>query len=171
VPQQRALEHLFPGPDARQRRIHDDEAGDPLRVLRREGVADHVAEVVGDEVGLVDPQRVQDAGDVVSLRLLVVAVGGTRRARHPAQVGSDNGVATGEVRRQRSPHVARLAIAVQEDHRGALAADPDMDDRALRLDLPGAEVRGKRLNLRRGGQRQRQGRDSAEHEPNHLWPP
>src|SRR5437764_7478860 len=39
MPQKRVLEYFFPRPDTRQRRVHKDEAGDPVRILRGEGVS------------------------------------------------------------------------------------------------------------------------------------
>ena len=54
-------------------------------------IADHVADVVGDEIGAVDLERIEHAGDVAGLRLLVVAAGGLRGEAHAAQVGHDDG--------------------------------------------------------------------------------
>ena len=50
--------------DPRQRRVHDDPPGDPLGKLGGEGVAHHVADVVGHEGGLVDAETVEQARDV-----------------------------------------------------------------------------------------------------------
>jgi len=41
-------------------------------MLRRERVADHVTNVVGDELRLFDFQRVENARDIIPLRFLVV---------------------------------------------------------------------------------------------------
>ena len=40
----------------------------------------------------LDLQRVEHAGDVARLGLLVVAAGGMRRKAHAAQIGHDDGV-------------------------------------------------------------------------------
>ena len=61
-----------------------------VRVLGGEGVADHVADVVRDDVGLLDVKRVQHGGDIAGLGLLVVAAGGMRREAHAAKVGHDD---------------------------------------------------------------------------------
>ena len=88
MPQQRVLEDLLPRPDAGQRRIDQHEARDPLRMLRREGVADHVADVVRDEVGALDLQRIEHAGDVAGLRLLVEAASGLDESPMPRRSGT-----------------------------------------------------------------------------------
>ena len=53
MPQQRAFEDLVPRPDAGQRRVDHHPFGDAVGILRGERVADHVADVVGDEIGLL----------------------------------------------------------------------------------------------------------------------
>lgn len=81
VPELLAPGDLVPGSDAGKRCVHDDEALDPAGVLHGEREADHVADVVGDEVHLVELQRVEYARNVMALCLLVVAAGRTRRTR------------------------------------------------------------------------------------------
>jgi hypothetical protein len=76
VPQGRTLQDLVPRSDAWQWRVHHDPARDPRRILRGEGVAHHVADVVGDEVGGLDLEPVEHARDIVALRLLVVTAVG-----------------------------------------------------------------------------------------------
>ena len=141
MPERARADDLVPGPDPGQRRVHDHEAGDPPRKLRREGVADHVADVVGDEVGPVDRERIEDARDVPPLGLLVVAALGPGREAHAAQVGCDHGVIWGELGCERRPHVAGLAIAVQQQDRRPLAADAHVEGRAVGRDLLGPEAR------------------------------
>ena len=59
---------------------------DAIGILGGKGVADHVADVVGDKVGLVDLQRVEHAGNILALRLLVVAACRAAR-RGPCRAG------------------------------------------------------------------------------------
>ena len=75
VPESVILDDVVPRPDAGKRCIDQDESSHAIRVLGRERIADHVADVVRHEVDLRDLERVEHAGDVVALRLLVVAVG------------------------------------------------------------------------------------------------
>jgi hypothetical protein len=122
-------------PGSEQRRVHDDPARDLRRILRGEGVAHHVADVVGDQLGLVDPEPVEDARHVVALRFLVVAALGMGRQAHAAQVGHDDRASVDQRRCKRRPHVVGVAEAVQHDDRRALAADPRMDGGAVGFDL------------------------------------
>ena len=103
------------------------------------GEADHVADVVGDQVGLARLQRVQDARDVLGLILLVVAAGGLRREAHAAKVGHDHRVIRDKLGGQRRPHVAGLAEAVQQHDCRAIAADPHVKRRAVGGDLLGVK--------------------------------
>ena len=56
---------------------------------------------------------------------VLLGVAGLRlgRGARAAQVGNDDGVALGEQRHDRTPHVAGLGIAVQQDNRAAFAAN------------------------------------------------
>ena len=84
-------------------------------------------------------ERVEHARDVAGLRLLVVAAGRLGGEAHAAQVGHDHRVVAREIAGQRRPHVAGLAIAVQQHDRRAVAADADMDGRAVGRDFLGPE--------------------------------
>ena len=53
--------------DAGQRRVDEDEARDHVRMFPRQGVADHIADVMGDQIRMFDPQRIQHADDVGAL--------------------------------------------------------------------------------------------------------
>jgi hypothetical protein len=117
--------------------------------LRGEGIADHVADVVGDESCAADLQPVQHLRDVVRLRCLVVAAGRMRREPHAAQIGRDNGVIFDQRRRDRRPHVAGVAETVQQDDRGSLAAVAHMDRRAAGFDIAGLETSRERPSFRR----------------------
>jgi len=141
------FQNLVPRPDAGERRIDDDPFGDAGRILRGERIADHVADVVGDEIGLVDLERVHHPGDVGALRLLVVAALRLRRQAHAAQVGNDDGVILVKRARRRRPHVAGVAEAMQQHDRRTFAADPDMIGGIARLDAFDAEARGEGLDF------------------------
>ena len=150
MPQERALQYFLPRSDPWQRCVHQGEPGYPVRALGGERVSDHIADVVGDEVHPFNSERIENASDILALRLLVVSTGGTNGEPHAAQVGGDNRVVVGKLRRQGCPHVAGLAIAVQQDDRRSLAADPHIQGRAIRLNVLGPEPSGKRLHVTRG---------------------
>ncbi len=150
MPERRAADDLFPRPDAGERCVHDDEASHAIGILRCKRIADHVADIVGDEIGLRELQLVENARDVAGFRLLVVSALGVRRETHAAQVGHHDGVVVPERCRQRPPHVTGVAKAVQHHDRRPLAANANMDCRALRLDLFGVEAGWEWHNLRAG---------------------
>src|SRR5258707_1336452 len=64
MPQRVAARDLVPGPDSGQRRIQQREFGDAVGILGGEGIADHIADVMGDEVGSLNMQRIEQAGDI-----------------------------------------------------------------------------------------------------------
>ena len=84
----------------------------------------HVADVMRHEVRALDPERVEQAGNVLTLCLLVVAAFRTSGEPHPTQIGGDNRLVMGELRCERRPHVAGLTISVEQDDCWSLAADP-----------------------------------------------
>ena len=87
VPEQRIQELGLPGADPRERGIHHHQLLHPGRVLHDEGEGDRVPDVVGDHVDLLHLQRVEHAGDVPGLVLLVVAALGLRRIPIPRRSG------------------------------------------------------------------------------------
>ena len=107
-----------------QRRVHEGEADDPVGILCSERVSHHVADVVRHEVRALDPEHVEQAGNILTLCLLVVSSGRTSGEPHPAQIGGDNGMVVGELRCERRPHIAGLSIPVKQDDCRSLAADP-----------------------------------------------
>ena len=149
VPQQRVLQDLLPRADPRHRSVDQNEARHPLRVLHGEGVADHVADIVRDEIGAIDLERVENARHVAGLGLLVVSRGRFGGQAEAAQVRHHDGMVAREILGHRRPHVAGLAIAVQQDDRRTLAADANMDRGAVGLDLLRLEAGRERLHLRR----------------------
>src|SRR4051812_18962067 len=52
MPEQRVLEDLLPGADAGDRSVDQRKSCDPVAVLGREREADHVADIVRDQIGL-----------------------------------------------------------------------------------------------------------------------
>ena len=118
----------------------------PVGMLGGEGKADHVADIVGDEVGALDSELVEHAGDVAGLGLLVEAARRLRRQAEAAQVGNDDRVVAHQIGRHRRPHVAGLAIAVQQHDRRPLAADANVDGRAV-----GAQFLGYGMSPGRAG--------------------
>ena len=146
MPEQRALFDLVPIADARQRRIDHHPFGDPRRILRGERIADHVADIVRHQIGVLDFQGIHYAGDIHRLVLLGVPGVRMRREAHAAKVRNDDRVGSRQHCRSRRPHVAGIAEAVQHNDRGTTATDAHMDRRAVGLDLLGPEARRKRLD-------------------------
>src|SRR5271169_6620085 len=100
MPQGGASNDLVPGADPREWGVHRHPAGDPIRILRSKRVAHHVADIMGDKVGPLDLQLVENTRDIAALGFLVIAIFGMRREPHSPQG---------------CPHVARVAEAVQHD--------------------------------------------------------
>jgi hypothetical protein len=138
-----AAHDLIPGPDAGERSVHGDPARDALRVERGEGLADHVADVVGDEIGFPDVEVVEHAGDIAGLGLAAFRVG---REAHAAQIRDDDRVVFRKLRRQGRPHVSGVGKAMQHDDGWTRTTDTHMDGGAAGRDILGAEVRRKGLN-------------------------
>ena len=109
MPEQRIEQNLVPVADARQRRIDHHPFGDARGILRRQRIAHHVADIVGDEVGLLDLQRIHHAGDVQRLVLLGVAGVGMRRQAHAAQVRHDDGVILRSAPRPSAAHMSPVS--------------------------------------------------------------
>src|SRR5882724_6999929 len=60
----------LPVAKARQWRVHDDPFGHPRTIKRSEGVADHVSDVVRDEIDVGDVEPVENACEIARLRNL-----------------------------------------------------------------------------------------------------
>jgi hypothetical protein len=139
VPEQRVLEDLLPWPDAGQGGVDQNEARHAAWVLRRKRIADHVADIVRDEVNVVDAQRIEHARHVDTLCLLVKASRGLGRQPHAAQVRHHDGVVARKIGCHGRPHIARLAVAVQQEHRRPGSTRAHMDRGAVGCDLSCAE--------------------------------
>ena len=59
---------------------------------------------------------------------------------HTAQVRDDHRMIAREYNGQGRPHVARIGEAVKHDNSGSVAADPDMDRRAVGLNVLRLEI-------------------------------
>src|SRR5580700_11246605 len=73
VPDLGIFELVIPVAYPRQRRIHYDPSGHLRRVERCEGISDHIADVVGNESNSLNPELVENAGEIPSLSGLFVA--------------------------------------------------------------------------------------------------
>ncbi len=105
-----------------------------------------------DEIHLPDLQRIEHTRNVDPLRFLVVARLGARGEAHAAQIGDDHGMARGQLRGERRPHVAGIGKAVQHDDGRTRTANADVDLGAARIYLLGVKPGGKRLHIGyRGG--------------------
>ena len=101
----------------------DDQLPDELGVVDRRLERDAAAERVADEVGLVEPEVVDEGGDVVAHRddaQRPVDVGGPPVA---LEVGGDDPVPGGELVDHWPEHLARPEPAVEQDERPATAVD------------------------------------------------
>ena len=148
MPQRVIADDVVPRTDAGQRRVDQDELADAIGMLGGKGVADHVADVVGDKVNLVHLQRVEHSGYVLALSLFLVAAGRALGEAHAAKVRHDHRVIARKLCGKRRPHVTGLAVAVQQHHGRAFAADPHVKLRAVGCDHLVLERRRERLDAR-----------------------
>jgi hypothetical protein len=169
MPERVVADDVVPGADARQRRIDDDEPADPRGILSGERIPHYVPDIVGHEVGLVDLEGVQDAGDVVSLGLLVIAPGRPRGESHAAKVRNDHRVPRCQSGGECAPHVARLTVAMQQDHGRPYSTGSDEQGCPIGRDLVRAKAGRKRHHLRGSGGDDDQ--DSRYHTREHAAPP
>src|SRR5712671_1787087 len=122
VPEQRVFEDLLPRSDSGQRRVDENETRDSVGILRRKSIADHVADIMRDEVGAVDFQLIKYACHIAGLRLLVKASGGLGGEAHSSQVRHHYGMIARKVGCHGRPHVTRLTITVKQHDGGPGAA-------------------------------------------------
>jgi hypothetical protein len=119
--------------------------------LSSQRIADHIADVMCDQVCLLNPERIHDAGNVDPLVLLGVAGIRVIGHAHAAQVGDDHGVVLGQNNGQRRPHIARKTEAVQQHHGRTLAADSDVEAGAVRRNHLRVKAGRKRRDSRHEG--------------------
>ena len=94
---------------------------------------------MGDERGALDLQGVEDPRNVPGLSFLVVAAGRLGGEAHAAEVRDDHGLVASQILCKRHPHVAGLAIAVQQQNCWSRASDAHMQLRSVCCDVMGAE--------------------------------
>jgi hypothetical protein len=136
------FEDLLPRADTRQRGIDQHKTCTAVAMERGKGVPNHVADIMGDERDPLDPQHVQHAGDVPALRFLVVTAGGLGRQTHTAEIRDDDRPVTRQVLCKRHPHVARLAIAMQQHNCWSRASNAYMQFCSIRCDVLSTEALG-----------------------------
>jgi hypothetical protein len=137
-------------------------------MLRGQREGDHIADVVRHDLGAINVQRVEQARHVLGLDALLVAARPDGGEAHAAQVGHDDRVVAGQIFGQRAPHVAGLAIAVQQQHGRAGAAGADMQRDAVGRDLPRLEAGGEGMHLRQGRRgEKRQAAEGGQHSAEH----
>src|SRR6476659_2692013 len=135
MPEEGAFHDLIPISDARKGSVHGYPARDALGILGGEGIADHVADVVGHEIGLFDAEAVEHAGDVAGLGFLVIASFRVGGEAHAAQVWDDDHVVFRELRRQGRPHISGVGKTVQHDDGWPRATETHVDGGATGLDV------------------------------------
>ena len=86
------------------------------------------------------------SGDIARLTGLGVAGVGMSREPHAAQVGHNHHMIGHQPGRDRRPHVAGIAEAVQQDNRRPLTTDTNIELSAIGLDGLGLERGWKRLD-------------------------
>ena len=117
-----------------------------LRIFLHDPVPPHIADVVSDEIGLLNLEGIHYTGNIDGL--ILFGISGIRMGRQPhaAQVGHDHGVILGQQGGERRPHVARVAKAVQQHNRRSLSADPYIETGAVGLHCLRVKARGKGLD-------------------------
>jgi hypothetical protein len=148
MPEQRVFQDLVPRPDAGDGGIDQHEACDACGIERGEGIADHVADVVGHEVGALDLELIENTGHIERLRLLVETAGRLGRQAQSAQIGDQDGMIAREVGGHRRPHVAGLAITVQQNDGRPRSARAHVDRGAIGRHVAG-DKSGWKLEHRR----------------------
>jgi hypothetical protein len=112
VPQQRAFENVFPGADTGNGGVHHDQSRGAVGIPFGKGIGDHVADVVTDDVGLTNLQRIEDACEIFGLVHVCETIRRHRRQTHPSQVRGDHGVVRHQFGGEWCPHVACVTVPV-----------------------------------------------------------
>src|SRR6478672_13877029 len=105
----------------------------------RKGVADHIADVMSNEGGAINLQLIENSRYVLALRFLVVAAGWPSGEPHTAEIGDDHPVIADQVFCERHPHVAGLAVPVQQHDRRPRPPNAYMQLGAVRRDVLGTK--------------------------------
>ena len=104
--------------DAGRRAVEEKQAGEPLRVFARERLHHIGADIMADEPNAIEPERVEQAADILCVHLGTRVVGrigvGLIRAPEAAQVGRDQVKAIAQPRHGAHPHAREFRPAVQQ---------------------------------------------------------
>ncbi len=145
-----ATRDLLPGTDARQQCVDDHEPGHAFRILRRQRLADHVADVVRHHLHPVDLQIVKDARDVVRLRFLVVPTPWAAPTAHPAKVPNIT-EEQGASPTATAPTCRPTRRSLEKNDRRPETAHTNVKGRAVGGDLLHPKRRGKRFDSGKSG--------------------
>ena len=118
MPQRRVFHNVIPWRYTWNRRIHDNEPFDFVRIAGRISVGHHNAYVVRNHRRAIKPERRDHSPNIRSLGFLVVTARRVRGFSNTAKVRNDYGVALDQLSCQRSPGVARFGITVQKHYDG-----------------------------------------------------
>ena len=142
MPEERVLEDLLPGTDTRRRGASIRTSfRHPARIFRRGRHRAVTMLPISCATTSTLPIFSSSRTAVISppcVFLSYPAAGWSERPI-PAQIGRHDRVRPDQGRRERRPHVSGLAIAVKQDDRRAVAADPHENMRAVYGDHPGLE--------------------------------
>jgi hypothetical protein len=119
--------------------------------LSSQRIANHIADVMRDQVCLLNLECIHDTGNVDRLVLLGVAGIRVIGHTHAAQVGDDHGMVLGQNNCQGGPHITRKAEAMQQHHGWTLAADSDIEASAVRRNHLRVKAGRKRRDFRHEG--------------------
>src|SRR5215469_16647577 len=130
---------VVPMTDAGEGSVHHNPFRHLQGIKRRKGIADHIANVVSDEGDFLDSQFTEDCSHVPSLCGLFVTAFGMGRQAHATEIRNDDSVVFDQCLSERYPHISRVAETMQQEHRRALTADPNILGASAYRHLPGAK--------------------------------
>jgi hypothetical protein len=97
---------------SRQERVHQRNAIDLVRILRRVGVSDHQSDIVPDNLNVLEAKFAYERVDVLRHCGLGVAIGRRGGLTGSAQIRGDYAVGACEFGDQGAPHVAGFGVAM-----------------------------------------------------------
>ncbi len=108
--------------------VADDHPAHAFRVVDAESEGDPAAPVVGEDVGALDAEGVEQGDGVAGQRLAVVAAVGRLRPPEAAEIGGDETVGVAQGGNDPAPEVVMLGPAVEKEDgvagSGLLEVDP-----------------------------------------------
>src|SRR6516162_1089925 len=113
--------------------VHEHDPLGPLWELSGVSIGHHQPDIMADDADTLQIERRGQLVDVHGHVLLVISGRWLRRSSRAPQVRHDKGVTLREQRHDRTPHVAGLREAVQQDHRTPLPADEVAQPHAVDL--------------------------------------